>query len=199
MTAELVTINPELTVEINQKHRSCVQQYENAVGLAVECGQLLKQVKDGLDHGKWLPWLEQNFEGSRYLAADYMRLAANVESSPHLIESESIDAAMKAIAKPKVASKGETSQLLKKLDKAQDDLKAAAPEPRAVATLDDAQQKRLEGAVSAIEKSNVLIAEATTANLSPSSAAQALRDAGYEARKAAVALEDLASQIERNA
>jgi hypothetical protein len=46
---------------------------------------------------EWLPWLETNFEMSKRNARNYMRLAANRQTSA-VLEASSIDAALKQIA-----------------------------------------------------------------------------------------------------
>jgi hypothetical protein len=44
---------------------------------ALWVGECLIEAKSRpeIKHGEWLPWLKENFEGSRRTAADYMRLA----------------------------------------------------------------------------------------------------------------------------
>ncbi|WP_373284265.1 DUF3102 domain-containing protein [Gordonia jinhuaensis] len=42
-----------------------------------EPGKVLITVKILVKHGEWLPWLEENFEGSQPAASRYMTLAEN--------------------------------------------------------------------------------------------------------------------------
>jgi len=50
---------------------------------ALEAGRLLLEAKNQVDHGRWLPWLEANFDGSQRTARAYMLVA---QRWPHLKE-----------------------------------------------------------------------------------------------------------------
>jgi hypothetical protein len=43
----------DIAVEIGRLYRRGIADW-------IECGRLLKIQKDALDHGQWLPWLEDN-------------------------------------------------------------------------------------------------------------------------------------------
>jgi hypothetical protein len=87
---------------INGAHSRCSRAFETALESAREAGVLLLKVKAKLGHGEWLPWLENNFEGTPRQAQKYMRLTenwdqilqANANSGSHL----SINGALSLIA-----------------------------------------------------------------------------------------------------
>jgi hypothetical protein len=74
--SELARIDT-LAAEINHYHAKCEEAVGQAVAYAMEAGDRLAKVKDGLGHGEWLPWLEKNFKGTPRTAQAYMRVAAN--------------------------------------------------------------------------------------------------------------------------
>lgn len=60
---------------------------------------MLITVKILVKHGEWLPWLEENFEGSQPTASRYMTLAENYSRVNSLLDSNpdlSIREAVKA-------------------------------------------------------------------------------------------------------
>jgi hypothetical protein len=65
----------------------------------MECGRLLSEAKEQIEHGEWLAWLEDNFNGSSATAERWMRL------HEHRDEIESVVVALKLIARPKTRSK----------------------------------------------------------------------------------------------
>lgn len=66
-----------LAGEINHYHAKCEEAVGQAVAYAKEAGDRLLRVKEGLGHGQWLPWLEENFGGTPRTAQAYMRIAEN--------------------------------------------------------------------------------------------------------------------------
>jgi hypothetical protein len=98
-TTELVT----LAEQINAEHRSFVGSLKKTAEHGIRAGELLTEAKSKCKHGKWLPWLDENFEGAPRTAQEYMRLyshrdeiRAKTRSSAHL----SISGALKEIASP---------------------------------------------------------------------------------------------------
>jgi hypothetical protein len=90
-----------LAQEINEEHRAFIDSLKKTVERGIRCGELLTKAKAECKHGTWLPWLEENFEGSERTAQDYMRLynhrdeiRAKTRDSADL----SISRALKAIA-----------------------------------------------------------------------------------------------------
>jgi hypothetical protein len=69
-----------LAERINAEHRACEGAVRSAVDHAINAGEMLAEVKAGLGHGEWLPWLEANFQATPRVAQTYMKLAANKEA-----------------------------------------------------------------------------------------------------------------------
>lgn len=63
-----------LVGRINAAHRKAELSARDAIQHALEAGGLLRQVKNSLQHGQWLPWLGENFKGSNKTAERYLRL-----------------------------------------------------------------------------------------------------------------------------
>lgn len=74
---------PALAAEINFLHDEAERHANMAVVYAARCGAKLLEVKAGLQHGEWLPWLKVNFHASQQQAAKYAKLA---ESYPELLD-----------------------------------------------------------------------------------------------------------------
>jgi len=68
-----------LAARINAEHRACEVAVASAVEHAIRAGEMLVEAKKHSGHGNWLPWLQENFEGSHDTAQVYMRLARNRE------------------------------------------------------------------------------------------------------------------------
>jgi hypothetical protein len=88
------------TEEIAAEHRKAQTAFGEAVRHALRCGELLAEAKAQLQHGAWIPWLENNFDFSRQTASAYMRLAANREQV-EMESAPSISAALKQLSPPK--------------------------------------------------------------------------------------------------
>ena len=78
--------------EFHQLARRTVEQ-------AWECGRLLTELKETMEHGTWLPWLEEN-DISRRTASHFMRLHHAYPQMGKLGVFGSVDAALKALPKP---------------------------------------------------------------------------------------------------
>lgn len=61
----------ELASELDQLGKSALDK-------AAEAGHLLTECKAGLDHGAWLPWLEENFTFTDRTAQRWMKLAEDM-------------------------------------------------------------------------------------------------------------------------
>jgi hypothetical protein len=90
-----------LARQINEEHRAFLTTFRKTLEHAIKVGELLTQAKEQCPYGKWLPWLEGNFEGAARTAQDYMRLykgrdkiRANARDSAHF----SVSGALKEIA-----------------------------------------------------------------------------------------------------
>ncbi len=69
-TADLTT----LADKVNAEHRACEEAVGAALGHAINAGELLTEVKEGVAHGSWGAWLAENFEGSERTAQAYMKV-----------------------------------------------------------------------------------------------------------------------------
>lgn len=101
-------VDRRLVEDINVAHKRCEEAAGAAVGHALDAGRLLTQAKAGVPHGGWLPWLEENFAGSKRTAQVYMRLhehrdELNAQRVAHLGLRE----AVKSITAPKDPPPGE--------------------------------------------------------------------------------------------
>lgn len=67
----------ELAPMINYEHSLCAHALERGLEHAIRAGLLLLQAKEFCGHGRWLQWLDDNFEGSARTANAYMRVASN--------------------------------------------------------------------------------------------------------------------------
>lgn len=88
----------------NDFHTKSVEAGRSRVEFAIESGKALIAAKDSVPHGKWLPWLETNFNGSQATAKRYMELGRNRSRVIDLVESNpdlSIREAVKSLAEPK--------------------------------------------------------------------------------------------------
>ena len=65
-----------LADRINSEHEACHASMQKGLEHALKAGTLLLEVKAGLPHGEWLPWLGKNCpEVKKRTAQAYMRLA----------------------------------------------------------------------------------------------------------------------------
>jgi hypothetical protein len=78
--------------EIRLLHEQFVALSTEGIKKAFRIGELLTEQKALLQHGEWIPWIEQNMPFNRVTAANYMRLfrnkaALNVQGVVHLAEA----------------------------------------------------------------------------------------------------------------
>ena len=94
----------QLAVRINREQAAAYGSARKAVEHAAECGRLLLNAKELVEHGEWLPWLEANTEVSPRQSQNYMKLAGNwgeIESKYEPSSHLTLTGALKLIAKPK--------------------------------------------------------------------------------------------------
>lgn len=113
------------------------QAVNGVLEAAWHSGKALIAAQAKLNHGEWIPWVTNNFKGSRSTAADYMRIATNADTPADVVnlttsedgtpmERPSINAVLKAIAKRDTKKPGNPkpstifNRWLKKLDTAAD-------------------------------------------------------------------------------
>jgi len=73
--------------ELNLLHGEIERKLRTTVQDAIRAGEILTQVKDRLDHGEFLPWIERNCEFTNKTAESYMKLhrhASKIESVSNL-------------------------------------------------------------------------------------------------------------------
>ncbi len=85
--------------EINDQYSVAVGTTMRAVDQWIRLGAMLTKAKGGMDHGAWIPWVEENLRFGRIQAAKYMRLA-NEHSNVHLEQATSVDEAMRLLSAP---------------------------------------------------------------------------------------------------
>jgi hypothetical protein len=68
-----------LAAQIEAEHQAAIGAAHSAIGHAIACGDLLSDVKAGVAHGEWLPWVAANLSFGERQARKYMQLASNAE------------------------------------------------------------------------------------------------------------------------
>jgi hypothetical protein len=96
----------DLAVAIEAEHQAAHQAARSALEHALQCGRLLLEAKERVEHGEWLPWLEANTRVGPWQAQKYMRLATaalegKCDSASHL----TIEGALTALADHREAKK----------------------------------------------------------------------------------------------
>lgn len=89
-TALALTAGPRLT----EIHRTLQGIGREALGLAVEAGDILRRVKASLPHGGWLPWLAENVPFTDRTARRYIRVSEATEAGK--IKSDTVSNLTKA-------------------------------------------------------------------------------------------------------
>jgi N6-adenosine-specific RNA methylase IME4 len=69
----------DLALRIKAEHEATIAGIRRSMDHALRVGDLLIEAKGLLEHGQWLPWLEENTSIKPRLAQTYMRLAHNRE------------------------------------------------------------------------------------------------------------------------
>lgn len=68
----------EAAAELRFYSDEAVKSEAAVIDSAVKAGRALLQAQAKMRTEDWLPWLDANFNGSREIAAEYMRIAASV-------------------------------------------------------------------------------------------------------------------------
>lgn len=204
MTA--IAVSPHLVARINLEHRMCEAAYYDALAHALQAGRLLADAKGRCEHGAWVPWLEENFDGSDRTARAYMQLAENYSETDSNWQSSadlSINRALKAIAQPSRVSDKDVRDLLTGSSTpppppTEPELERD-PEPRGAFEVEPLaeHQPRWARVLDMLKQTRQIMDEADGPGLSSASVAEALREASRAARQAAVDLEGLAAAVER--
>jgi hypothetical protein len=87
------------TKKINEEHAKCQDAAKDMFQHGMEAGRLLLEVKEALPHGHFGKWLEENFDGSRSVAAKYMGCfrAVNTGMVPMPEGNTSLERVLKAM------------------------------------------------------------------------------------------------------
>lgn len=88
----------------NREYKLAGDKAKLAIEHAKNCGEELIQIKRLLGHGKFLPWLKQNFDGSDRTARAYMRIAENWQCIANL-DPTSLTSALAALSVPAATPK----------------------------------------------------------------------------------------------
>lgn len=62
------------TSKIVELHKEILNSLKMSLEKGIEIGHLLREQKDNLEHGKWLPWIKDNLPFSDQTARNYIRL-----------------------------------------------------------------------------------------------------------------------------
>lgn len=88
---EVMTELEACKIWANNYHRQRINHDIGALVSAIQSGDMLRTAKslvvEKRGDGKWLPWLEENFEGGRTTATLYMRISAKAEEIGFQIEN----------------------------------------------------------------------------------------------------------------
>ena len=88
-----------LAMVANRYHADVENATRSIVESAWYAGKALKAAKDKCGHGRFLPWLKENFVGSERHAQNYMQIAANTQRVADLEAGASLRDALKAISR----------------------------------------------------------------------------------------------------
>lgn len=84
MSTQLQTIDDRALADpaerINEQHRLALSHRDQAIEHALEAGRLLRQVKQRLGHGEFMPWIELNCDFAQSTASRYIRAAEQIST-----------------------------------------------------------------------------------------------------------------------
>ena len=111
-----------LATAINDEHRACETALRTGLSHAIRAGELLIRARSLCQHGTWLPWLHDNFEGSERLAQGYMRVARELPKlateDPQRVADPTFRQALAELAGPVPAVDIVVRRLTTELDRA---------------------------------------------------------------------------------
>lgn len=197
----------QLQPAINHAHKQVLEAAGDMVDYAVKCGTLLLQAKEQVELGGWSTWVDDNFDGSRWVARKYMQLASSEIADPGSVTSQrSIGTALRHIATPR-QQQIETAIAPDPDSDAGRLLDAAKAYNRETHDVIDAEVVEIAPSGVAERKWNTTLKrwdavrqcmnEAVRTELTSDATAQALQDASIVARQIAVELEQMAQSARR--
>lgn len=89
----------DVAFEINREHELFESSMRNSVEHAIRCGELLAEQKAKLNHGEWIPWVENNLDFSDRHARRYIKIASNRTRVSDLDSGASLRSVLKLLAK----------------------------------------------------------------------------------------------------
>lgn len=102
MNLTIVEDRAEVAERINSLHAEMTGHMSMAVKKAILIGELLLEQKHSLEHGEWIPWVNENLVFGDRQARKYMRVYTNRNSGSDLIDgASSINAAVSLLAESK--------------------------------------------------------------------------------------------------
>ena len=93
----------KLAEEANREYAAAQKAMSTGVERALACGRSLVKAKTFVPHGRWLTWVDDNFDGRERTARAYMRLASHwreLEGKTAETADLTIDSALKLLAAP---------------------------------------------------------------------------------------------------
>jgi len=90
----------ETAQAINNEYALMTGDMTRAVQRAIRIGEMLTEAKAQVQHGEWIPWVEQNLVFGRTQASHYMRVFRE-RDNPNVQLSEHLSQAIALLAEPK--------------------------------------------------------------------------------------------------
>lgn len=215
MTTEIAPReSTELATTINREHAQVLASATNMVQFAVNCGDLLLQVRESVPHGGWATWVEEHFDGSDWVARKYMQLAREEKANRgRITEMGSIYAALRSIATPRPqieapappkldpeSAAGRMAAAAKALSRGDDDDGGLVVDAEAIEIAPTGvEERRWNTALKHMDDVRRCMSEAVNPDITSDATSQALQEASIAARQAAIDLEQMANAARRRA
>lgn len=109
---------PRLASVINISHEKAQFSAQQAMDYALTCGDALNTAKGEVEHGQWLPWLNENTAISERTARRYMKVANNreqIELKTATVTDLSVRGALEMLSTPKVKTRVDLDRAMEKL------------------------------------------------------------------------------------
>jgi len=101
----------KLAQNANSEHRAVMDCVRDGLDHAMECGRLLAEARTQVPHGRWLPWLRDNFAASVRTAQGYIRLHERQDQLPNAqrVAHLPVREALALLAEPKTSDTADIS------------------------------------------------------------------------------------------
>jgi hypothetical protein len=80
----------DIATQINAAHQQAIAHADKAIDFAKEAGVLLLDVKAGLSHGEFLPWVRNNLDVTPRQAQRYIATTQGKPKSPSAIKNDTV-------------------------------------------------------------------------------------------------------------